>query len=181
MNQFSAPDPKLGLHNCEGTSESCQYLDNDTVTNHVKAYEWISYKFVFTQVAITRTLPDHIEIWLLWDPFLAPIDCKLACKIVVASSTFIYFDFITTLTSTTLYYFTFVPLPIEKVSYSQCRCVYFYHARLIETWVLVPVVPLKRHQRLEDLHLLKNLLQSLFWSLGNGWWRGGEWFYGGSG
>ena len=84
------------LHNYEGTSESCQILDNDIAINHVKAYEWISYKFVFTQVAITRKLSNHIEIWLLWNPFLAPTDCELDCKIIVASSTFL-FNFMSTL------------------------------------------------------------------------------------
>ena len=42
-------------------------------------------------------------------------------------------------TSTTLY--AIMPLPTEKVSYSQCRCAYLYHARLIVTWVSVPVSP----------------------------------------
>ena len=57
------------LHNYEETSESCQILYNDITINHVKAYEWIRSKFMFTQVAITRKLSNYIEIWLLWNPF----------------------------------------------------------------------------------------------------------------
>ena len=73
------------LHKYKRTSESCQILDNDIAINHVKAYAWISYKFVLTQVAITRKFSNHIEIWLLWMPFLAPTDCEFDCKISVAS------------------------------------------------------------------------------------------------
>ena len=80
------------LHNYEGTSESCQILDNDITINHVKAYEWIRSKFMFTQVAITRKLSNYIEIWLLWNPFSRSNRLWTRLKIIVASSTSL-FDF----------------------------------------------------------------------------------------
>ena len=46
--------------------------------NHVNAQHWISYKFVFTQVTITRELLNHIEISL---ELTVNVDNKIACKI----------------------------------------------------------------------------------------------------
>ena len=37
-------------------------LESDIAMDHVNAQHWISCKFVFTQVAITRELLNHIEI-----------------------------------------------------------------------------------------------------------------------
>ena len=55
------------------TPESCLILEIYNVMNHVYAQHWISYKFVLTQVAITREFLNHIEMnvnvsanWKCW-------------------------------------------------------------------------------------------------------------------
>ena len=72
-NQFSAPNPKIGLHNYEGTSESCQNLDmtpSQIVWKQINESAMDTHKMVL----IWKFVRVFAQLFLYWPKTMSIID-----------------------------------------------------------------------------------------------------------